>query len=83
MLLARSVTALPSLLIPMLQGLGSKPLAELLFVDADWKRPDRPTALVSGNTNPIYGRTAVWKYAGHRRRLLVSEFFLSELFGGH
>jgi len=79
MLYARSVTALPSTLPSMLQGLGNKPLAEVLFTDPAWQRLQTPTALLSPGTEKPPGRASVWSYAGRSSHLLVTEFFQSNL----
>jgi chorismate lyase len=81
-LLARTVTPISSPVMPMLQGLGGKPLAELLFTDPRWQRPGTPMPVRLGGTGPLPGRAALWQYAGdHRSCLLVEEFFLPVLIG--
>lgn len=76
-LIARSLVAADSPLVALLQGLGERPLAELLFTDPSWQRATRTIHLQAAAELP--GRAVLWCHLGHRHPLLVEEFFLPAL----
>jgi chorismate-pyruvate lyase len=79
-LVARSITPAGSSVEPLLRGLGSKPLAELLFVDPRWQRHHAPLALYGDDRDELPGRVCVWNYAARQPgTLLVAEYFLPSL----
>lgn len=79
-LLARSITPSGSAVEPLLRGLGSRPLAELLFADPRWRRHQAPLAVYGNDGDQLPGRVSAWTYAGRRAGvLLVAEYFLPPL----
>ena len=76
-LIARSLTATNSPVVALMQGLGERPLAELLFTDPLWQRATRTIHLQAPTDLP--GRAVLWCHQKHQQRLLVEEFFLPAL----
>lgn len=74
-LAARTLAALKDPVIDVINRLGSRPLAELLFVDPHWQRASPPIPLLEGATRRI-GRACLWR-SGARQpsRILVCEYF--------
>jgi len=79
-LVARSITPAGSAVEPLLRGLGSRPLAELLFTDPRWRRHRQPLAVYGDDGDGLPGRVCVWTFGGRRPgTLLVAEYFLPPL----
>ena len=76
-LIARSIVAADSPVVALMQGLGERPLAELLFTDPLWQRATRTTHLQAPTDLP--GRAVLWCHQAHQHQLLVEEFFLPAL----
>ena len=76
-LIARSMVAADSPVVALMQGLGERPLAELLFTDPLWQRATRTIHLQAPTDLP--GRAVLWCHQAHQHQLLVEEFFLPAL----
>lgn len=76
-LIARSLAAAESPVATYLQGLGQRPLAELLYTDPAWERAVETISLRAPSDLP--GRGVLWCHQAHQQKLLVEEFFLPGL----
>ena len=76
-LIARSLTTPEQAVVELMQGLGERPLAELLFTDPQWVRDKQ--ALYLHTPSGLPGRAVLWCHQVHQQRLLVEEFFLPAL----
>ena len=75
---ARSVTDWNSSGMHAIKALGRRPLAQLLFQDARWRRQGNPIALTAADK--IAGRACLWAFSGEpAATILVEEFFFPEL----
>ena len=76
-LVARSIVAADSPIVALMQGLGERPLAQLLFTDPLWQRATQTVHLQAPTDLP--GRAVLWCHQAHQHQLLVEEFFLPAL----
>lgn len=76
-LIARSLTTPDHAVVELMQGLGERPLAELLFTDPLWVRDKHAVYLQTPSGLP--GRGVLWCHQDHQQQLLVEEFFLPAL----
>ena len=76
-LIARSLTTPDHAVVELMQGLGERPLAELLFTDPLWVRDKHTIYLQTPSGVP--GRGVLWCHQDHQQQLLVEEFFLPAL----
>ncbi len=78
-LAARTLGALDDPVIDVINRLGQRPLAELLFVDPHWRRGSAPMPLLERRTGRI-GRASLWRYGARRPSwILVCEYFEARL----
>jgi chorismate-pyruvate lyase len=74
-LVARTVSRLEDPALNVIRKLGSRPLAELLFEDPDWRRASPLIPLIELGPRRI-GRTCLWAYGrSGQSRILVTELF--------